>query len=157
MTPIPSQRMWALAAFRWSVFFVLAVAAFSERDQHTQTILISIVFAADVVSRLLGESISMVGAAVYNQVWMDTLANRFIFQKLVENIQQKQQIDPESLIKEGTIAARDDIQKFLRDEHPWSQWGKFKKTIHGIGYFLWWWLSYGVFYWFAAFLRQGTR
>ena len=157
MTPLPPHRTYALGAFRQSVFFIFAVAAFSERDSHTSTILVTAVFLIDVASWHLCEAVGLAGNAVYNHVWFDTLANRFIFEKLADRLKYKQPFEVPELIKEGTTAAKEDIERFVRDGTIWAQWGGFRKTLHGIGYFLWWWISYGIFYGIAGALGQSIR
>ena len=152
MKPIQAYRTYALGAFRWSVFFIFAVVAFSERDAHTRTILVTIVFLLDVISWHLCLVMDLTGAAVYNQVWFDTLTNRFTLEKLADKVKYKQSIEVPALIKEGLDAARQDLERFVRDGTYWHEWGGFKKTMHGVGYFVWWWISYGLFYGAAAFL-----
>jgi hypothetical protein len=45
----------------------------------------------------------------------------------------------------------------LKEKTIWAEWGGFKKTLAGIGYFLWFWISYGIFYGIAAFLGSFLR
>jgi hypothetical protein len=85
MTPIPEHKSFALGAFRSSVFFFFAIAAFIERDQHTSTILITAVFLLDVASWHLAQVVGLTGNIVYNQTWFNVLANRFITQKILES------------------------------------------------------------------------
>jgi len=42
VTPVSTHKAFALGAFRSSVFFIFAIAAFTERDPHTSTILITL-------------------------------------------------------------------------------------------------------------------
>ena len=115
MTPLPPHRTYALGAFRQSVFFIFAVAAFSQRDSHTSTILVTAVFLIDVASWHLCEAVGLAGNAVYNHVWFDTLTNRFTFEKLADRLKYKQSFEVPELIKEGTTAAKEDIERFVRD------------------------------------------
>jgi hypothetical protein len=39
---------------------------------------------------------------------------------------------------------------FLRATAFWAEWGWFKKSALGLGYFLWFWISYGIFYGIAG-------
>jgi hypothetical protein len=150
VTPIPAHKAFALGAFRSSVFFFFAIAAFTENDQHTRTILITGVFLLDVASWHLCEVMNITGNIVYNQTWFNVLANRFIFQKVLERFRDREHIDFESIVKEGTKAAGEDIAVYLKDTTNWSEWGVFKKTVAGIGHFLWYWISYGIFYGIAG-------
>jgi hypothetical protein len=157
VTPIALHRTYALGAFRWSVFFVFAIAAFSERDAHTRSILVAVVFLLDVVSWHLCEAVSIVGNSIYQHVWFDTLTNRFVFEKATDRVKRGQPVDVPALIKEGTAAAVEDLERFVRDGTYSAGWGGFKKTLHGIGYFLWWWISYGIFYGLAAVVGESMR
>ncbi len=157
MTPLPPHRAYALGAFRWSVFFIFAAAAFSERDDHTRSILVTGVFLLDVVSWHLCELVIYVGNGVYNRVWIDTLTHRFFYEKLLDAVKFKQEIHVQDIIKESTAAAREDAGNYLTTETFWYSWGGFRKTLLGIGHFLWWWLSYGIFYGIAGALGQSLR
>lgn len=157
MTPVATHRAFALGAFRSSVFFFFAIAAFTERDQHTSTILITAVFLLDVASWHLCEVMNITGNTVYNQTWFNVLANRFIFQRILERFRDRQHIDFDSIVQEGTKAAGADVAVFLKDNTIWSEWGGFKKTMAGIGYFLWYWISYGIFYGIAGAIGTALK
>jgi len=150
MKPVSTHRAVALGLFRSSVFFVFAVAAFTEADRHTQTLLITGIFMIDVVSWHLCEVIGVHSNLVYNQTWFNVLADRFTFEKLLDRFRDRQFIDFPELVREGTQAARADIDLFLQEKTIWAGWGWFRKTLAGAGYFLWYWISYGIFYWIAA-------
>jgi hypothetical protein len=152
MTPIATHKAFALGSFRSSVFFIFAVAAFIERDQHTSTILITAVFLLDVASWHLCLVIGLTGNIVYNQTWFNVLANRFITQKVLERFRDREQIEFDSIVQEGTKAASADIAVYLKDTTVWSEWGWFKKTMASVGLFIWYWISYGIFYGAAGFL-----
>lgn len=157
MKPIQLYRIYALGTFRWSVFFIFAVAAFSERDVHTRSILVAVVFLLDVVSWHLCEAMGLTGAAVSNEAWFDTLTNRFILEKLADRIKYKETVEIPALIKEGLKAANEDLERFVRDGTYWYGWGVFKKTLHGAAYFIWWWVSYGIFYGLAGAIGESMR
>ena len=105
MTPLPPHRSLALGIFRQSAFFIFAIAAFAERDEHTRTILTVSVFLLDVVSWHLSEVVAFYTHSVYNRVWHDTLTNRFLLEYLSDLIKAKQHIDVPALVKESTAAA----------------------------------------------------
>jgi hypothetical protein len=157
MTPVATHKAAALGAFRSSVFFIFAVAAFMERDQHTATVLITAVFLLDVASWHLCEVVSMTGNIVYNQTWLNVLANRFITQNILEKFRDRQTIDFETIVQEGTKAAGADVAVFLKDHTMWSEWGTFKKSLAGIGLFLMHWVSYGIFYGIAGTIGTALR
>lgn len=157
MTPIASHRLYALGAFRWSVFFFFAIAAFSERDGHTRSILAATLFVLDVVSWNICEAISLTGGALYNHVWLDTLTNRFILEKLADRVKLGQPVEVPVLIQESRVAAKEDVEDFVRANTIWADWGGFKKTLHATGYFVWWWVSYGIFYGTAGAIGQAIR
>jgi hypothetical protein len=54
-------------------------------------------------------------------------------------------------------AAREDIERFARDGTIWFEWGAFKKTMAGIGCFLWFWISYGIFYGIAGVVGSSIK
>ena len=157
MTPVSTHKAFALGAFRSSVFFIFAIAAFIERDPHTSTILITAVFLVDVASWHLCEVMNITGNLVYNQTWFNTLANRFIFEKILDRFRDRAQIDFQLIVQEGTKAASADIAVFLKANTTWSEWGGFKRTLAGIGYFLWFWISYGIFYGIAGSIGAAIR
>jgi hypothetical protein len=157
VTPIATHNAYALGAFRSSVFFIFAIAAFTERDQHTGTVLITAVFLLDVASWHLFEVIGLTGNIVYNQTWFNVLANRFITQKILERFRDREHIDFESIVQEGTKAAAADVSIFLKDTTVWSDWGGFKKSMAGLGLFIWYWISYGIFYGVAGTIGIALR
>lgn len=152
MIALPPHRAIALGLFRSSVCFFAATAAFAESDLRTRSILVTIIFVLDALSWHLCEVIMFSGNSVYNRVWHDTLSNRLAFEKLVERYRSQQQIDVGEVVKEGTASAREDIAVYLRDTVVWYDWGWFKKTLMGAGHFLWFWVSYGIFYGLAGVL-----
>jgi hypothetical protein len=152
MTPVAVHRAAALGAFRSSVFFLFAVAACAESNTQTRTLLLTVVFLLDVVSWHLCEAINLNGHLVYNQTWFNTLADRFIFEKLLDRFRDRQHIDFQEITKEGTKLASADVEVYLKDNTIWAEWGWLKKTLAGAGYFLWFWISYGIFYGIAAFI-----
>jgi hypothetical protein len=157
MTPVPVHKAAAIGLFRTSVFFVFATAAFAERDSHTQTLLLTVVFLLDVISWHICEVTNINGHTVYNQTWFNVLADRFVFEKLLDRLRDRQNVDFQEIIREGTKAAAADVELFLKEKTVWAEWGGFKKTLAGIGYFLWFWVSYGIFYGIAAFLGSFLR
>jgi hypothetical protein len=157
MAPIAPYRAFALGFFRSSVFFFLAAGAFAEADIHTRSILVSTVFVLDVASWHLSQVILIAADSVYNRVWHDTLSNRLFYEKLFDRIRDKAHVDVPEIFKEGTVAARKDIENYLMDETVWYNWGWFKKTALGIGSFLWMWISYGIFYGIAGALGSSMR
>jgi hypothetical protein len=157
MNPIPTHKIVALGTFRSSVFFIFAIAAFMERDQKVAAILIPAVFLLDVASWHLCEVVGLTGNLVYNQTWFNVLANRFITQKILENFRDKQHIDFETIVQEGTKAAGADVAVFLKDSTVWSEWGGFKRSLLGAGLFLWHWINYGIFYGMAGAIGSTLR
>ncbi|MGX1105442.1 hypothetical protein [Bradyrhizobium elkanii] len=147
--------MAALGTFRSSVFFVFAVAAFADRDQRG--LIPASVFLLDVATWHLSVVVGVTGNMVYNETWFNTLANRFIFEKVLERFRNREEIEFQSIIREGTVAAKDDIELFLREKTAWSGWGTIKKTAAGIALFVWHWVSYGLFYGVAALLGNFLR
>lgn len=97
------------------------------------------------------------GHTVYNRIWHDTLSNRLAFEKMVEHYRSQRTIDVGEIVKEGTVAAREDLATFLRDSTVWFEWGWFRKTLMGTGHFLWFWISYGIFYGLAGALGSALR
>jgi hypothetical protein len=157
MVPISPHKSAALGLFRSSVFFVLAVAAFAERDAHTSTILLTMVFLLDVVSWHLTEVVLIGGNGIYNRVWFDTLADRFILEKLFNRIKYRENVDFSELVKEGTAASKEDVERYVRDNTLWGEWSTFKKVLAGMAYFIWFWISYGIFYGIAGFLGSAIQ
>ena len=157
MTPLPPHRSLALGTFRQSVFFIFAIGAFIERDEHTRTILAVSIFLLDVASWHLSEVVAVYTHGVYNRVWHDTLTHRFLLEYLSDRIKAKQSIDVPELIKESTVAAREDIARYLRDNTTWYEWGGFRKFLLGVGHFLWYWISYGIFYGIAGAIGTSMR
>jgi hypothetical protein len=86
VTPIALHRASAVGAFRWTVFFFVAIAAFAQRDEKTGTILATLVFLIDVVSWNLGELIAATTVASSNQQWHSTLTDRLIFEKTARSL-----------------------------------------------------------------------
>ncbi|MBW7965543.1 hypothetical protein [Bradyrhizobium sp. BR 10261] len=113
MTPLPTHRSLALGIFRQSVFFIFAIAAFAERDEHTRTMLTVSVFLLDVVSWHLSEVVALYTLSVYNCVWHDTLTNRFLLEYLADLIKAKQHIDVPALVKESTAAANQNLMEHV--------------------------------------------
>lgn len=128
-----------------------------ERDQRTSTILITAVFLLDVASWHLCEVIGLTGNIVYNQTWFNVLANRFITQKILEKFRDREQIDFEVIVREGTKAAGADMAVFLKESTVWAEWGGFRRTLLGVGLFLWHWISYGIFYGIAGAIGTTLR
>jgi len=157
MTPLAAHRSLALGTFRQSVFFVFAIGAFVERDEHTRTILTASIFLLDVASWHLSEVVAFYTHSVYNRVWHDTLTHRFFYEYLLDRIKAKQNIDVPELIKESTAAAKNDIARYLKDGTLWYEWGGFRKFLLGAGHFLWYWLSYGIFYGIAGAIGTSMR
>jgi hypothetical protein len=159
MTPIAIHKATAIGFFRSSVFFIFAAAAFAERYQHTSTLLVTGVFLLDVVSWHLSQVITIIATESYNRSWLNTLSDRFILEKLLDRVRAGSQIDFEEVVKESTSAAGKDIQKFVRENASWAEWGWFRKSAAGFGYFVWFWVSYGILYGIAAiagsFLKGG--
>jgi hypothetical protein len=155
--PIPVHREFALGFFRSTVFFFAAIAAFSESDTHTRTILVSLLFVIDAVSWHLSSVIVHMSNSVYNRTWLDTLTNRLAFEKFVERYRAGSQIEVNDIIQSATIAAREDVGKYLSDSTLWYAWGGFRKTLWGIGSFLWMWVSYGIFYGIAGAIGSSLR
>jgi hypothetical protein len=156
MTPFPLHKAYALGLFRSSVFFVFAVAAFAEADRHTGTILITAVFLLDVTSWHIVQVLLIDGQQTRNNAWADLLANRFIFEKILERFRDRKHIEFQEMVREGTQAAAADIVIYMKDNTIWSEWGWFKRTLAGTAYFLWFWISYGIFYGIAGFLGSGA-
>ncbi|TCU75253.1 hypothetical protein EDE08_103473 [Bradyrhizobium sp. R2.2-H] len=157
VTPIALHRAVAVGAFRWTVFFFVAIAAFAQRDEKTGTILATLVFLIDVVSWTVGELIVTINAASSNQQWHSTLTDRLIFEKLLDRFRDREHIDFSQITQEGTRAATEDVNKYMRDTTFWSEWGGFRKTLLGIGYYLWFWISYGMFYGAAGLIGSSMR
>lgn len=157
MTPVATHKAIALGSFRSSVFFIFAVASFMERDPHTATVLLTAVFLLDVASWHLCEVVTMTGNIVYNQTWFNVLANRFITQGIMERFRDRQNIDFETIVQEGTKAAAADVLVFLKDNTFWSEWGSFRRGLIGLGLFLWYWISYGIFYGIAGAIGTALR
>jgi hypothetical protein len=65
MTPLAAHRSLALGTFRQSGFFVFAIGAFTERDEHTRTILTASIFLLDVASWHLSEVVAFDTHSVY--------------------------------------------------------------------------------------------
>lgn len=95
----------------------------------------------------------------YNQTWLNTLSDRIYFDHVLEAVRggQGARIDPESLRQEAAKEASNDITRYLRDETVWFEWGGFKKTAVGVGYFVWYWISYGIFYGIAGVVGSSLR
>lgn len=157
MVPHSIQRTFAIGVFRSSVFFFCAIAAFSESDARTRTILITMVFLIDVATWYLANVATILSESVYTRSWSNTLADRFFIDHTLENVRDGIALDPESLRLISSKEAVSDVEKFLSDTTVWFHWGWFKKTLHGIGYFLWFWISYGVFYAIAGALGSMAR
>lgn len=151
-TPLPAHRAAALGFFRSSVFFVMAMVAFSQHDEKTSTILVSIVFLLDVASWHLSQVMFIATTQASNFQWHSTLADRFILQELLERVRMGSHIDFDEIVKAGTKDATADITQFLKDQTIWQEWGGFRRFMLGLGHFLWYWLSYGMFYGTAGFL-----
>ena len=84
MTATPIYRAFALGIFRSSVFFICAVIAFSQREDRTGTILVTLVFLIDVASYHILQVITISTEGVYTRVWRDTLTNRLFYERLFE-------------------------------------------------------------------------
>lgn len=151
------HRAIALGLFRSSVFFFFAVGAFSESDPRTRTILVSLVFVLDATSWHLSQVALIAADGVYSRFWHDMLSNRFFYERLLDKFRDKEFVDVQALFKEGTVAAREDIKKYLTDETAWYQWGWFKRTLAGTWSFAWMWISYGIFYGLAGALGTSMR
>jgi hypothetical protein len=123
MVRIPAYRAVALGFFRSSVFFVVAVAAFAQREDRTGTILTTLVFLIDVATYHLLQVMVISNESVYSRVWRDTLANRFFYQKLLEDFRDRQHVDVEALFKQATARSGEDIKTYPRDATFWSEWG----------------------------------
>jgi hypothetical protein len=113
------------------------------------------VFMFDVVSWHICEVTNINAHVVYNQTWFNVLADRFTLEKPLDRVRDRERVDFPELIKEGTKAAGADIDKFLSETTVWAHWGGFKKSLAGGGLFVWYWVSYGLFYGFA-FLAGST-
>jgi hypothetical protein len=144
MIPTATHKAAAVGLFRSSVFFIFAVGAFAERDQHTSTLLATGVFLLDVASWNLSQVLTISANEAYNRAWFNTLADRFIFEKLLDRFRNQEHVDFQEIVKEGTVAAREDVQLSLRDNTVWAEWRWFKKSLAGVGYYLWFWISYGI-------------
>jgi len=150
ITPIPAHRAAAIGMFRWSVFFVMATAAFAQHDEKISTILASIVFLLDVATWHLGQLMIIATGQSANTAWHSTLSNRFIFEKLLDRFRDRQHIDFQEIIREGSQSATADITQYLRDNTFWQDWGNIRKSMLGIAYFVWYWASYAIFYGIAG-------
>lgn len=139
------HRAFALGMFRSSVFFVLAVIAFKQSDPKTQTILLTVVFLLDVVSWHLCQVIEMSAEGVYNRVWIDTLQDRFFIDGLLEDVRAGLGVNVAHQREESSRQTREDVERFAESATLWFRWGGFRKTLLGIAYFLWFWLSYAIF------------
>jgi hypothetical protein len=128
MTPVPVHKAAAIGLFRTSVFFVFAIAAFAERDSHTQTLLLTIVFLLDVISWHICEVTNINGHLVYNQTWFNVLADRFILEKLLDRLRDRQHVDFQEITKEGTKAAAADVSYFWR-KRPFGPNGAASKKL----------------------------
>jgi hypothetical protein len=158
MTPLAPHRSLALGTFRQSVFFVFAIGAFMERDEHTRAVLTASIFLLDVASWHLSEVVAFYSHHVYNRVWHDTLTNRFFYEYLWDRLKSKQNnVDVPELVKESTVAAKEDIARYLRDNTAWYDWGGFRKFLLGAGYFIWYWVSYAIFYGLAGAIGTAMR
>lgn len=157
MTPLAMHRAFALGMFRSSVFFVLAVVAFAERDSNTQTILLTLVFLIDVVSWHLCQIIYWASEGVYNRVWANTLQDRFFVDGILEDVRAGAGVNVEHQRKESMRQTREDLENFVEGATIWFRWGGFRKTLLGIGHFLWFWISYALFYGCAAFVGGAFR
>lgn len=135
MVPLPPHRAYALGFFRSSVCFALAVGAFAQDDPKTRAILITLLFAIDALSWHLIEYTSYATNSVYNRVWHDTLSNRMAMEALVETYRAGGQINIGGLVKEGTEAARLDIEKFFRENTAWYDWAGSKRPLWAPGDF----------------------
>jgi hypothetical protein len=106
MAALPTYKAGAIGIFRGSVFFVFAIAAFAERDQHTSTILAAAVFLLDVASWHIC-TVSGVGTeSLYDRLWFNTLTNRFTFEKILDRFRDGEHIDFEAITKESSVAER---------------------------------------------------
>jgi hypothetical protein len=157
IVPLPAHRVFALGAFRTTLFFFIATAAFAETDAHTRAILVLLVFVIDAASWHLAEIVLFSGNSVYNRVWHDTLSTRFFYEKVFDRIRAGERVDVLELFKEGAASAQEDLGKFLDDTTVWYQWGGFRKTLLGVGSFLWMWASYGIFYGVAGIIGSALR
>jgi hypothetical protein len=152
LTITPFHKVFALALFRSSAFFVCAVVAFSQQEERTRTILLMRVFLVDVASYHVLMTLLMSNESVYSRVWGDTLTNRFFYEKLVAKVRDREQIDVPLLFGEADTDAAAVIKNNLKTSTLWSEWGWFRKTLAGIWRFLRLWIGYGLFYSAAALI-----
>lgn len=159
MNPIAPHRLAALGLFRSSVFFVVAVGAFAERSQHTQTILLTVIFLLDVASWHMLQAIFVAADQTYNKVWGDTLSDRLFIERLFNEVRGGfgGKIDVEALRLETQKEAAADLLSFVKSNTLWAEWGWFKRAAMGAGHFAWYWISYAIFYGFAAFFGSAIR
>ena len=109
MRPIAPHYLTGIGCFRGFIFFILATAAFSERDMKTSTILATVVFLLDVATWYVAEMIRFHGAVAHNYVWLNTLTDRFILEKLIENVRVGRAIDFNVITAEARKEALADI------------------------------------------------
>jgi hypothetical protein len=157
MTATPIYKAFALGVFRSSVFFICAVIAFTQREDRTGTILVTLVFLIDVASYHIIQVITISTEGVYTRVWRDTLTNRLFYERLFEKIRGHEDVDVDFLFKEASTRLAQDIKAFLKDTTVWSEWGGFKQTMMGIWSFLWLWISYAIFYGIAGLIGESMH
>ncbi|MGL3109564.1 hypothetical protein [Bradyrhizobium sp. BR 1432] len=78
-------------------------------------------------------------------------------EKLLNRVRDRQPIEFEQISQEGTRAATEDVNTFLKDNTLWSEWGGFRKGLLGLGYYLWFWLQYDLFYGAAGWIGSSLR
>lgn len=157
MTPLAIHRAFALGMFRSSVFFIFAIIAFAQNDPKTQAVLITLVFLMDVVSWHLCQMIYLTGEGIYNRVWANTLQDRFFIDGILEDVRAGGGVNVAHQREESRRQTLDDIENFAESATIWFRWGGFRKTLLGIGHFLWFWISYALFYGCAAFVGSAFR
>lgn len=117
------------------------------------------VFLLDVISWHLCQVVTVAAEAGYNKGWFNTLSDRIFLENLFDRVRDGSgsRLDIETLRRESAKDAVEDINKFLRENTVWSEWGWLKKALLGVGHFAWYWISYGVFYGAAAVLGSALK
>lgn len=159
---ITPPSIWKAAAhglFRWSAFFATAVAATALLDKQIGLTCLFLIFIIDVATANLIRTHSLLTDELYRRQWHDTLTDRFFYELTFERIRLGEQIYPDSLFKEATKLAEEDIIKYQKDSMISAEIGGLGKTITSVGTYVWQWVSYGTFYgiaWFVGAILRGV-
>ena len=152
MTDVKDQIFFlGFCAFKISLRFLLVSAALIGLDRAAGYLCILLLIAIDLASHSTAYAIKAAATSVKDNMWHQTLTNRFFYEQVAEKLRSSEPIWVNALFEEATKAATKDIAQYREDKEFDFQLGMSKFATATFS-FLWYVVIYLATYGIPLYL-----